>query len=643
MSVSRINQICCRKLFTLQKASKHLVVLTQYCREVHTDPRRHQHTQASSFEGATREFDFPFARARLGTFVQEAPVLGNQYLEDATLQSYLKRHVPEHVLGEIEPDLVKFGKKVATEMYDLSLQCEKEQPYVEKFTGWGNLVDKLVTGPAWKRMHDISAEEGLIAISYERKYREYSRLYGLVKNYLNAPSSGLYSCPLAMTDGAAKIIEGLQDVAPWLMDKAYPRLTSRDPALFWTSGQWMTEKRGGSDVANGTETVAVEQRDGTYRLYGYKWFSSATDADITFTLARVVDRQGNTIQGTKGLSLFYMEVHNEDGSLNNMEIIRLKNKLGTRQLPTAELLLDGCTAFKVSDKGRGVPAISNMLKLTRIHNSIAAAATMRRMVNMSRDYSTRRSAFGNLLKTYPLHLQTLARMEVEVRGAVILCLENMRLLGKEDVSKATEDEQNLLRLLVPLSKLYSGKQALQVGTEGLESFGGQGYIEDTGIPAMLRDAQVLSIWEGTTNILSLDVLRAIAKSKGQVLSSFSKDINARMSEVRNEHLAASASRVTDACEDIMKFIQDNTTKQNVLEMAARDLAFSLCRTYTGALLIDHACSEVGSAKDVYVAQRWCEKELALVKTNAKLGQYSEDSTKNDFDLVFECYHDKDRL
>ncbi|XP_060553821.1 acyl-CoA dehydrogenase family member 11-like isoform X2 [Ruditapes philippinarum] len=494
MIVSRIKQACVRKLFTLHQTSNPLALIAHHSRTIHNGSSRDQHTQASSFEGAVREFDFPFARARLGTFVQEAPVLGNQYLEDALLQSYLKRYVPQKVLVDIEADLVRFGERVATEMYDLSLQCEKEQPYVEKFTGWGKLVDKLVTGPAWRKMHDISAEEGLIAISYERKYDEYSRLYGLVKNYLNTPSSGLYSCPLAMTDGAAKIIEGLKEEAPWLMDKAYPRLTSRDPALFWTSGQWMTEKRGGSDVANGTETVAVEQSDGTYKLYGYKWFSSATDADITFTLARVVDRQGNTIQGTKGLSLFYMEVHNEDGSLNNIEIVRLKNKLGTRQLPTAELLLDGCTAFKVSDSGRGVSVITNMLKISRIHTSIMAIGSLRRMVNLSRDYSTRRSAFGNKLKNYPLHIQTLARMEIESRGAVILCLENMRLLGREDVGIATDDEKNLLRLLVPLSKLYSGKQALQVGTEGLESFGGQGYIEDTGIPAILRDAQVLSIW-----------------------------------------------------------------------------------------------------------------------------------------------------
>ncbi|XP_052803638.1 acyl-CoA dehydrogenase family member 11-like [Mya arenaria] len=590
-----------------------------------------------------REQEFPFACARHGAFIQEEPQLGNQYLEDPLLQSYLKRHVPEKVFKAIQPDLIKFGDRVAGEIYQLGRECEIQEPYLEQYSAWGCRIDQLVTGPAWRKMHDISAEEGLIAIAYEREFAEWSRVYGMAKLYLNCPSSGLYSCPLAMTDGAAKIIESLGEAMPSLQEQAFMRLTSRDPQKFWTSGQWMTEKRGGSDVANGTETVAVEQADGSYRLYGYKWFSSATDADMTFTLARVVDKHGQTVQGTKGLSLFYMEVHKEDGSLNGIEIVKLKNKLGTRQLPTAELLLDGAVAWMTSDEGRGVPAISNMLKITRMHNSLAAASSMRRMVNLARDYSTRRKAFGRTLKNYPLHVRTLASMEVEARGALILCLENTRLLGREDCGIADDQDENLIRLLVPLSKLYSGKQALTVATEGLESFGGQGYIEDTGLPSILRDAQVLSIWEGTTNILSLDVLRAIAKSRGEVLTAFVQDVASRMSHVSNPHLEKSAEKVVNASQAIVQFVQKNATNQDVLELAARDLAFSLCRTYTGALLVDHAASDLGSAQDIYTAKRWCEKDLTLMVTNDNSGHYGNKTSSLDFDLVFDGYTDRNRL
>lgn len=589
------------------------------------------------FSNAEKELSFPipFSTAKLGPFTQEEPELRNQYLEDPLLKSYVRRHVPQKILADIEPDIIRFGERVGSEMYHLHNQCEAEKPYLEKYTGWGKKVDKLVTGPAWRKMHDIAAEEGLVSIAYERKYGEWSRLYSMVKLYLYSPSSGLYSCPLAMTDGAAKIVETFKDSSPWLYERAFPRLISRSPSEFWTSGQWMTEKRGGSDVANGTETLAIPQPDGTYKLHGYKWFSSATDADMTFTLARVIGQDGTMIQGTKGLALFYLEVKNKDGSLNNMEMIQLKNKLGTRQLPTAELLLDGSVAYKVSEDGRGVPSISDMLKLTRLHNTIAASSAMRRLLNLSKDYSTKRRAFGNLLKDYPLHVQTLARMEVETRAALILGLENARLLGREDVGMATTEEEHLLRLMVPLAKLYSGKQAMAVGTEGLETFGGQGYIEDTGLPAIVRDAQVLSIWEGTTNILSLDVLRAIAKSNGEVLHAFHSETNKRLSEVKNPNLLNAAKKVKQSADEIMTFMKDNMGHGDLLQTAARDFAYSLCRTYTGALLIDHACSHVGSEMDTYVAQRWCEQDLTPVVTNLKHNHYNKDAESQNYNLVYE--------
>ncbi|KAL8615297.1 hypothetical protein ACOMHN_040287 [Nucella lapillus] len=246
------------------------------------------------------EWMSPFASAKLGSFVQEAPQLGNQYTQDSLLRSFLKRNIPQQSLAEIEADLTRFGHRVGTDIYDLHLRCEREQPTVVQTDSWGHRVDDLRTSSAWTSMHHIAAEEGLIALAYERKFGASSRLYQASKLYLFSPSSGLYSCPLAMADGAASLIESIQTSVPWLVERALKRLVSRDPSRFWTSGQWMTEKRGGSDVARGTETVAVEQTDGSYRLYGYKWFSSATDADMTFTLARVVDKQGHTVEVSRG-------------------------------------------------------------------------------------------------------------------------------------------------------------------------------------------------------------------------------------------------------------------------------------------------------------------------------------------------------
>ncbi|CAG2112397.1 unnamed protein product, partial [Medioppia subpectinata] len=220
----------------------------------------------------------------------------------------------------------------------------------------------------------------------------------------------------------------------------YHRLTTRDANTFYTSGQWMTEKGGGSDVAGGTETVAVSIGRDMFKLYGYKWFSSATDADIALTLGRIADEEGN---GTRGLTLFFLKIRDEATKrLNEIDMIRLKDKLGTRQVPTAELLLDGTIAHKMSEEGRGVAAIANMLQITRIHNAIGSAAYMRRIISIARDYAQRRKAFGKPISDYPIHMQTLARMDVEAKGAFMLAFENVRLLGKQEMG-LTSDEENL--------------------------------------------------------------------------------------------------------------------------------------------------------------------------------------------------------
>lgn len=339
---------------------------------------------SSSSTGQTKEVPvqakvvaepIPFSRAKHGPFLQEEPVLHNQYLSDAFLQGYLTRVLPREVFIDVSNDLKRFGHRAATDLHELSRECERSPPTLQQYNAWGRRVDNIITCDAWKNMKAISAEEGLIGLAYERKHLEHSRLHQLAKLYIYNPSSGLFSCPLAMTDGAAKTIEVLSLKQ---LKGAFDNLTSRNPAKFWTAGQWMTERGGGSDVANGTETIAVPQSDGSYKLFGYKWFSSATDSDMTLTLARVVDENGQTTKGNKGLSMFYLTTRNEDGNLNDIQVVRLKDKLGTRQLPTAELLLDGTVAYRVSQEGRGIPAIASVLTITRIHNSLASVAAMRR-------------------------------------------------------------------------------------------------------------------------------------------------------------------------------------------------------------------------------------------------------------------------
>ncbi|XP_053332439.1 acyl-CoA dehydrogenase family member 11-like isoform X1 [Clarias gariepinus] len=576
----------------------------------------------------------PFSRSAIGAFFQEQPELRNPFTQDALLQGYLRRHLP---LQEVELDLREFGERVVGEIDDLGRQCEQNPPRLHPYDAWGRRVDRIITCDAWTRLKHISAQEGLVAAGYERRFGEWSRVYQMSKLYLFAPSAGLYTCPLAMTDGAAKVIESLG----MPVREVFERLTTRDEKRFWTSGQWMTERKGGSDVGNGTETVAQRQDDGSYRLYGFKWFTSATDSDITLTLARIADHHGDTIQGSKGVSLFCAEVWDSEGRTNGVEIQRLKDKLGTRQVPTAELLLDGTRARLLSEEGRGVASIANMLTLTRIYNTVCAVAGMRRITQLGREYSTKRHVFGKLLKDHPLHVQTLSRLEVETRAAFLLMMEVCRLLGREETGAATERDTHLLRLLTPVAKLYTAKQTVAVVSEGLECFGGQGYMEDTGLPAILRDAQVLSIWEGTTNVLSLDLLRSISKSSGRVLQAFFSDVEERLRGA-GPTLQPAAQSLNSSLSALARFIRSAESRPaESLQLAARDLAYSIARIYMGALLVDHASWEGASPPDVYAALRWCEHDVCPVVSGELRGCYGTDATLNDSQLVYQGLEKQD--
>src|SRR5690606_11820485 len=406
----------------------------------------------------------------------------------------------------IEPELRDMGELAGGELYRMQLEDRLNEPTLTHWGPWGERIDHIEVSPLWKHAERIAAERGIVATAYERKHGRFSRIHQFALVHLFGPATDVYSCPLAMTDGAARTL--LDAGNPEIVERALPRLTSRDPATFWTSGQWMTEATGGADVGL-SETVATQDADGTWRLPGRKWFTSATTRQMAVTLARP---EGNG-PGGRGLALFYVETRDADGRLANIEINRLKDKLGTRKVPTAELMLRGTPAWLVKGTDSGVRNITTMLNITRTWNAVMSAAGMRRAVALARDYARRRFAFGAMLSEKPLHLDTLAGMQAEYEAAQQLAFLAVELLGKLEAGEAGEREQALLRLVTPIAKLTTAKQAVAVASEALEAFGGAGYIEDTGLPVLLRDAQVLPIWEGTTNVLSLDVLRALSRDR----------------------------------------------------------------------------------------------------------------------------------
>ncbi len=437
-------------------------------------------------------------------FLQDPPRLTNTFDADRVLRGRLRTLLPHDLHARLTPEWRALGEAAAGPLLALGRQAEAERPVHVPYDAWGRRIDEIRVSAAWTALHREAARWGLMAVPYEGGYGAWARVHQFALLALYGPSSAIYTCPLAMTDGAVRVLQ--QHDPQGLGARAVPHLTSRDPEQLWTSGQWMTERTGGSDVG-GTETVARRGEDGQWRLWGTKWFTSATTSELTLLLARLEDGP----PGSGGLALFYLELRRPDGTLNGIRIHRLKDKLGTKALPTAELSLEGALAIPVGDAVGGVKKITPLLNTTRLHNAINACGLMARTTQLARDYAGRRRAFGRLLAEHPLHRETLAGLQLEYAAALLLTLDGARLLGRLEANEADGVERAALRLLTPLAKLFTAKQAVAVASEGLEAFGGAGYVEDTGLPVLLRDAQVLPIWEGTTNVLSLDTLRAAVR------------------------------------------------------------------------------------------------------------------------------------
>jgi acyl-CoA dehydrogenase len=522
-------------------------------------------------------------------FFQTAPSLGNQHTQDRVLTSYLRRHLPPEMASVVTPKLQALGERAGGELYKKYLEQQHLEPKLTQWSAWGERIDRIDVTPLWEDFKTIFAEEGMIATPYERAYGEHSRLYQMAMVYLLEPSSGVFSCPLAMTDGATKTVlaSGNKEV----IDLAYPHLVSRDPARAWMSGQWMTERTGGSDVAI-SETTAKQDADGTWRLYGTKWFTSATISQMALTLARP---EGNP-PGGAGLALFYVELRNADGTMKNIQVNRLKDKLGTKMVPTAELTLDGTPAIPLTGLKDGIKHITPMLSVTRTWNSVAAVSGMRRAVALARDYANRRVAFGAKLIDKPLHLDTLAGMQAELEAAFHLTFRAVQLLGKDECKTLDDGEEALLRLITPLAKLTTGKQAVAIASEALESFGGAGYIEDTGLPHLLRDAQVLPIWEGTTNVLSLDVLRALAR--GTSLDVVDHEARRCLKNAEASGCMAPARAVAGALAHARRWLDSaSMSGPQAIETGARRFALTLGRSLSLALLVEHAAWALATEKD----------------------------------------------
>jgi alkylation response protein AidB-like acyl-CoA dehydrogenase len=428
------------------------------------------------------------------------------------------------------PHLHGVGELAGGRVAELSMVAEAHPPRLVRFDRDGERIDRVEFHPAYREMRRLAYGAGIVGLAYDEQAHPgggrapHALTFGMGYVFAQA-EQGLY-CPICMTDGAARLVERHGSEA--LRERWIPRLAGTSPEDLAEGAMWLTERQGGSDVGANVAR-AVDAGDGTWQLYGDKWFCSNLGAEVMMVLARPEGADG----GTRGLGLFLVPLHKGDGSRNEVRFHRLKDKLGTRSMPTGEATLEGARAWMLAGPGAGFKAMADMLNLSRLYNAVASCACMRRATFEALEHARRRTAFGRTLEEHPLHREVLADMVVETEAATALVFEGVRRLDRVDAGSTDPDDGAMLRALTPLVKMHTAKRAVAVASEAVEALGGNGYVEEFPTARLLRDAQVLPIWEGTTNILSLDLLlRAVGR----------EDALAPMGRFLEAQLAAAAAR-----------------------------------------------------------------------------------------------------
>ncbi|MBC6462992.1 isovaleryl-CoA dehydrogenase [Actinomadura sp. HBU206391] len=499
---------------------------------------------------------------------QVPPLVGHDAADDPALLDGLDREGAGWAAEEVH----ELGRLAGTrQAQELGRLANEHPPVLRTHDRYGDRIDEVEFHPAWHELMRTAVTHGLHAAPWAQT-REGAHVARAAKFYVWRVDAG-HGCPISMTYAAVPALRQ----APELAERFEPLLTAgsydfglRAPLTKsgLLAGMSMTEKQGGSDVRANT-TRAVPSADGDYRLTGHKWFTSAPMCDVFLTLA----------QAPGGLTCFLVPRVLPDGSLNPLRLMRLKDKLGNRSNASAEVEYEGAVAWRVGDEGRGVRTIIEMVNMTRLDCVIGAAGGMRHGVVEAVHHASHRRAFGRYLVEQPLMRNVLADLAVESEAATVLMT---RLAGATDRSVRGDDTESAFkRLALAVGKYWVCKRAPSHAAEALECLGGNGYVEDSGMPRLFRESPLNSIWEGSGNVAALDVLRAMTREP-QAVEAFFAELDAA---------SGSDRRLDEAVRSLRTALGDTGD----IESGARRIVERMALTLQGALLVRHGHPAVADA------------------------------------------------
>jgi putative acyl-CoA dehydrogenase len=499
---------------------------------------------------------------------QVPPLVGHDVAADAVLLDGLHRHGA----GWAEAGLHELGQLAGSEQaQEWGRLANAHPPVLRTHDRYGNRIDEVEYHPAYHELMTVAVRHGLHAAPW-RDERPGAHVARAAAFYTWSQAESGHGCPISMTYAVVPALRHDQELAaryePLLAATTYdPGLRVPDTKRGLTAGMSMTEKQGGSDVRANT-TRAVPRPDGSYLLTGHKWFTSAPMCDLFLVLA----------QAPGGLSCFLLPRVLPDGTRNRMHLQRLKDKLGNRSNASSEVEYDEAVAWLVGEEGAGVRTIIQMVNMTRLDCVIGAAAGMRFGVVQAVHHATHRQAFGDYLVDAPLMAGVLADLAVESEAATAV---TMRLAAAtDDAFAGDESEAAFRRLGLAVSKYWLCKRAATHANEALECLGGNGYVEDSGLPRLYRDAPLNSIWEGSGNVAALDVLRALASGADAFLAEL-------------DAAAGADARLDAAVTDLRKRLAagpDQASARRLVERMALTLQGSLLVRYGHPAVADAFCA-----------------------------------------------------
>jgi putative acyl-CoA dehydrogenase len=473
--------------------------------------------------------------------------------------------------------------------FALAARANRYGPELKTHDRFGNRIDDVAFDPAWHTLMALAMKEGEHAAPW-KEARPGAQVARAAAYLMHAEVENGTQCPLTMTYAGIPVLRRHADALPALATTWLPRLLAREydarplPVAAKTSallGMGMTERQGGSDVRTNT-TRAARDADGTYRLTGHKWFFSAPMCDAHLVLA----------QAGGGLSCFFLPRFLDDGSRNAVRLQRLKDKLGNRSNASCEVEFEDAIAWRLGDEGRGVAVIIEMVRHTRLDCAIGSAGLMRSAFAQALHHASHRRAFGKRLVEQPLMRNVLADLALEGEAATSLALRLARAFDASDDSA----DAALGRLATPALKYWICKRAPTVVAEAMEVLGGNGYVEESALPRLYREAPLNSIWEGSGNVMCLDVQRAAQREPAAVDALFAELAHARGDDTR-----------LDRHVDALKATFAGGTSEGDARRQAGDIALALA----ASLLVRHAPAAVA---DAYCATRLTGLQASMLGT-----------------------------